>query len=64
MGIIGTKSMSGKPEDVSALGQRLLDLNVKQIYTGHCTGNPAYKILEEKLGEQLHYFSTGTVVEL
>jgi len=64
MGIIGTKSMSGKPEDVRALGKRLFDLNVKHIYTGHCTGNPAYKLLKEKLGERLQYFSTGTIVEL
>lgn len=64
MGVLGTKSMSGKPEDVRELGKRLLDLNVKHIYTGHCTGNPAYKILKEKLGEQLQYFSTGTIVEL
>ncbi|MBW9147679.1 MBL fold metallo-hydrolase [Clostridium sp. CM028] len=64
MGIIGTKSMSGKPEEVRALGKRLFDLNVKHIYTGHCTGNPAYKVLKEKLGERLQYFSTGTTVEL
>ena len=64
MGILGTKSMSGKPEDVRALGKRLFDLNVKHIYTGHCTGNPAYKILKEELGERLQYFSTGTIVEL
>lgn len=64
MGIVGTKSMSGKPEDVRVLGKRLFDLNVKHIYTGHCTGDPAYKILKEKLGERLQYFSTGTIVEL
>jgi 7,8-dihydropterin-6-yl-methyl-4-(beta-D-ribofuranosyl)aminobenzene 5'-phosphate synthase len=64
MGIIGTKSMSGKPEDVRTLGKRLLELHVKHIYTGHCTGNPAYKILKETLGERLQYFSTGTIVEL
>lgn len=64
MGITGTKSMSGKPKDVRALGKRLFDLNIKHIYTGHCTGNPAYKILKEELGERLQYFSTGTIVEL
>ncbi|MEK6265985.1 MAG: MBL fold metallo-hydrolase, partial [Clostridium sp.] len=64
MGNIGTKSMRGKPEDVRALGKRLYDLNVNHIYTGHCTGNPAYKILKENLGERLQYFSTGTIVEL
>lgn len=64
MGIIGAKSMSGKPENVRALGKRLFDLNVKHIYTCHCTGDPAYKILKENLGERLQYFSTGTIVEL
>jgi 7,8-dihydropterin-6-yl-methyl-4-(beta-D-ribofuranosyl)aminobenzene 5'-phosphate synthase len=33
------------------------------IYTGHCTGNPAYKILKKELGEKLHYFNTGMVIE-
>jgi 7,8-dihydropterin-6-yl-methyl-4-(beta-D-ribofuranosyl)aminobenzene 5'-phosphate synthase len=64
MGMMGTKSMSGTPEDISALGKRLFDLKVKHIYTGHCTSNPAYKILKENLGERLTYFSTGTIVEL
>ena len=64
MGIIGTKSMSGRREDVRALGKRLFNLKIKYIYTGHCTGNPAYKILKEKLGERLQYFSTGTIIEL
>lgn len=64
MGITGTNSMSGKSENVRALGKRLLDLKVKHIYTGHCTGNPAYKILKEELGEQVQYLSTGTKLEL
>lgn len=64
MGARGTKSMGGKLDEVKALGKRLYDLNVKHIYTGHCTGDPAYKILKEELGERLQYFSTGTIVEL
>lgn len=64
MGSIGTNSISGKPDDVRALGKRLVDLNVKNIFTGHCTGNPAYEILKEELGDRLQYFSTGTIVEL
>ncbi len=64
MGSTGIKSMSEKPEDVRVLGKRLYDLNVRHIYTGHCTGDPSYKILKEELGERLQYFSTGTIVEL
>ena len=60
MGVGGVKTMSGKPEDIRALAHRLEALKVKEIYTGHCTGEPAYKILKEELGEKLHYFSTGT----
>ena len=33
------------------------------LYTGHCTGTPAFEILQEVLGERLSYFSTGTVLE-
>lgn len=64
MGLIGTNSMSGEPEDVRTLGKQLVGLDVKHIYTGHCTGNPAYKILKEELGERLMCLSTGTVIEL
>lgn len=61
MGLTGTSSMSIKAE---ALGNRLIDLGVEHIYTCHCTGEPAYKILKKTLGERVEYFSTVTVVEL
>ncbi len=32
-------------------------------YTGHCTGAPQYAYLKEKLGDQLHAFSSGQVFE-
>lgn len=64
MGVTGTASIGGKPEDIHILAKRLADFDVKHIFTGHCTGDPAYKILKEELGERLQYFSTGTVVEL
>ncbi|BAQ14064.1 metallo-beta-lactamase [Clostridium botulinum B2 128] len=64
MGFTGTSSMSIKSEEVEALGKRLVDLGVEHIYTCHCTGDPAYKILKKTLGDRVEYFSTGTVVEL
>lgn len=63
MGIGGAKTMAGKAEDVRALAHRVEALGVKEIYTGHCTGEPAFAILKEELGEQIQYFSTGTVLE-
>jgi len=64
MGMMGTNSMSGKPDEIRAIGKGLIDLGVKHIYTGHCTGKPAYIILKEVLGDRLQYFSTSTLVEL
>ncbi len=64
MGSLGPKFMRGKSEDVRALGNKLLELDVKQIYTGHCTGNPAYNILKGVLGERLQQLRTSTIVEL
>ena len=33
-------------------------------YTGHCTGEMQFGILKTAMGERLHRFSTGTVLEL
>ncbi|NFA60197.1 MBL fold metallo-hydrolase [Clostridium sporogenes] len=64
MGITGTRSMRIKAEEVEGLGNRLAQLGVEHIYTCHCTGEPAYKILKKTLGNGIEYFSTGTIVEL
>lgn len=64
MGMRGTSSMGVKSEEVRNLARRLISQKVKYIFTGHCTGNPAFMILKEELGEKLQYFSTGTVLEL
>lgn len=64
MGLRGTSSMGVSEGDVRTLGRRLTELRVKHVYTGHCTGDPAYRILEEVLGKHLESLSTGTVIEL
>jgi len=48
---------------VRLLARTLEKLGVQQIYTGHCTGDPAFGILQEELGNKIHYFSTATVLE-
>lgn len=64
MGAGGASTLGPKPERVEALGRRLLELGVEEIWTGHCTGAPAFELLRPLLGERLHYLSTGAVVEL
>ena len=33
-------------------------------YTGHCTGVAQYEFLKQKMGDRLHYISSGSVVEV
>lgn len=63
MGIIGPSSMRTKDEEVENLGKRLVSFGVEHVYTCHCTGTPAYKVLKKTLGNKVEYFSTGTVIE-
>lgn len=34
------------------------------FYTGHCTGEPAYRLLKEQMGEQLQYCHSGDSCEI
>ena len=63
--LIGGFHMKGRKEaDVRAFAERLSECQVEHIYTGHCTGDKAFAILQEMLGEKVHYFETGTVLEI
>lgn len=57
----GIHTLAYAPEEVEALGNRLKELGVEQIYTGHCTGEPAFQILKEQWGGRVHYLMAGTV---
>lgn len=63
VGGTGMKSLGVAPGIVKNLGAWLGDeLGVAQVYTGHCTGIPAYALLEETLGNRLHHLSTGDIL--
>lgn len=62
MGVRGVSTLGPAPQEVEALGQRLLELGVKRTYICHCTGDPANKILTRVMGESVSYFNTGTVI--
>lgn len=63
MGVDGAETMAGSREEVEKLAKELRSMGEFRLYTGHCTGTPAFEILQEVLGERLSYFSTGTVLE-
>ena len=49
-------------EEVVETAQELKGLGVEEIYTGHCTGNIAFRILKKELGEMVHALGTGETV--
>lgn len=57
-------TLAGTRDDVAALGRALDALPIGKIYSGHCTGQKAFGILQGVLGAKLEYFATGAEVKL
>jgi 7,8-dihydropterin-6-yl-methyl-4-(beta-D-ribofuranosyl)aminobenzene 5'-phosphate synthase len=57
-------NMAGSKSEIEELGKALLKYPIKKVFTGHCTGNKAYRILKEIMGAKLEYFATGSKVEV
>ena len=49
-------------EEVRAFAHRLLETGVAHVVTGHCTGEAAFSLLKEVLGDRVQQFSTGLVM--
>lgn len=50
--------------EVRQFAGRLKEMQVGYICTGHCTGDKAYDILREELGESLHHLHVGLTIEI
>ncbi len=50
------------PADIRKLAEKIKDTGVRALYTGHCTGEKAPRLLKETLGEKLHLFHTGETI--
>lgn len=50
-------------EYVRKFAAKVREAEVDEIWTGHCTGEDAYRILEEELGDKLHRLETGLIIE-
>ena len=49
---------------VREFAERLRALDVQKIYTGHCTGDRAYEILKDVLGDRAEQMYTGLEIEI
>lgn len=49
--------------EVRELAKDMKNTGIEYIGTGHCTGKRAYEILREELGDTVHQFYTGAVME-
>ena len=60
----GKTGMNCGPEYVCQVAGALKELGVEEIYTGHCTGEPALALLRERFGPNCKALSTGQVLYL
>ncbi len=51
-------------KDVYELAKRIKETGIEKIYTGHCTGDKAFKILKDELGENATQLYSGLVIEI
>ena len=62
--LIGGFHLYNKTSDeVRNFAKRVEDTKIEYICTGHCTGEKAYTILKDVLGEKLHHLKVGLEVD-
>lgn len=57
-------TMAGSRSDVEQLAMDLGQHPIDHAYTGHCTGEKAYRVLRSILGDRLTSFPTGSVIDV
>ena len=60
----GESGMNCAPEYVFRVAGALKDLGVEEIFTGHCTGEPALNLLKERFGPGCRALSSGQTLDL
>jgi len=57
-------SMAASRSEVREIGRQIMEKVQGPVYSGHCTGAKAFGVLEGVMGERLHRFQTGSIVEV
>jgi 7,8-dihydropterin-6-yl-methyl-4-(beta-D-ribofuranosyl)aminobenzene 5'-phosphate synthase len=63
-GLPKLNTMAGSKREVEGIGQEMLKYPIDKVYTGHCTGPKAYRVLKGVMGDKLEYLPTGGDVEV
>jgi 7,8-dihydropterin-6-yl-methyl-4-(beta-D-ribofuranosyl)aminobenzene 5'-phosphate synthase len=64
IGLPMLNTMAATERDVEEIGEEMIRYSIAKVYTGHCTGPKAYRLLKGVLSERLEYLSTGSRVEV
>ena len=64
MGATGTDSINCSVQYIDRTARELTAMGVERLYTGHCTGMPAFELLRQRLGDRLRYMRTGDRIQL
>jgi 7,8-dihydropterin-6-yl-methyl-4-(beta-D-ribofuranosyl)aminobenzene 5'-phosphate synthase len=56
--------MAGSRQEVEELATGILDYQVEETYTGHCTGTKAFGVLKGVMGNRLKDLRTGSAVDI
>lgn len=63
--MIGGFHLHNKTEAyVRSFAEKLRVTGIEEIWTGHCTGEEAYHILQEELGGIVHQLAAGAQIHL
>jgi 7,8-dihydropterin-6-yl-methyl-4-(beta-D-ribofuranosyl)aminobenzene 5'-phosphate synthase len=64
IGLPFLNTMAGSRREIEDIGRDILERSPGKVYTAHCTGPKAYRVLEGVMGDTLQPFHTGTVLEV
>ncbi len=57
-------TLAGSRSEVEDIGREVLSRQVECTYTGHCTGQKAFSVLKDVMGEKINPLHTGTIIEI
>jgi len=64
IGLPKINTMAGSRTEVEEIAKKTLSYNPTSVYSGHCTGKKAYRVLIGVMGETLSQLHTGAVISI